>query len=314
MSVYANGRSIVHKGDNKTQTCPIPDVCKTPSPAGPVPIPYVNVAMDSDLDKGTKKVKIEDNSVALKSSNLKTSSGDEPGTAGGVVSSKNKGKLTWAVASNDVKFEGKGVVRFLDTCLHNGNTNNTGGQPNIGAQMMYGGTCPICGKTHGVHTDEESDQAAEELQQELDGPDHGLSNTKKKGLDKGKMMGAMVCKDAQGNKVTLKAYSGSVGKSTIDGYCPPVENPKPPSAYGLPNEEKANPPGSCAAPKLIQEAKKRGLEPVAMTEFWYGKSRTESNPKREKGHKYESCSTCQKVVPAMLCPDAPPEDEGGGGG
>ena len=34
-----------------------PDVCKTPSPAGPIPIAYPNVAMASQGQKGAKKVK-----------------------------------------------------------------------------------------------------------------------------------------------------------------------------------------------------------------------------------------------------------------
>ena len=120
-TVYANGRSIIHKGDGFVQTCPIPDVCKTPTPGGPVPIPYPNIAMDSDLADGAKKVTIEGNPPALDSSNLMTSTGDEAGTAGGgIISSKFKGKLTWVMGSVDIKFEGKGVVRFLDICMHNG--------------------------------------------------------------------------------------------------------------------------------------------------------------------------------------------------
>jgi len=37
-TVFANGRSIVHKGDGPTNTSAPPDVCKTPTPGGPVPI------------------------------------------------------------------------------------------------------------------------------------------------------------------------------------------------------------------------------------------------------------------------------------
>lgn len=108
-TVFANGRLILHAGDGLQHVAAPPDVCKTPSPAGPVPIPYVNVASDSDLADGTKSVTIAGKSVAIASSNLSTSTGDEPGTAGGIISSKNKGKLTWATASGDVCFEGKGV-------------------------------------------------------------------------------------------------------------------------------------------------------------------------------------------------------------
>lgn len=140
MSVFGNGRSILHKGDGRVQTSGTPDVCKTPSPGGPVTIPYPNIAKDSDLSDGTTSVKIEGNPVALQSSSLATSTGDEAGTAGGgVVSSKTKGKCTWVAASSTVMFEGKGVVRFLDTCLHNGNTSNAGGQPAQGAPGAGGG-------------------------------------------------------------------------------------------------------------------------------------------------------------------------------
>lgn len=102
MSVSANNRSVVHKGDNQINTAPAPDVCKTPSPGGPIPIPYPNIAMDSDLAKGSKKTKIEGNPIGHADANLSTSTGDEAGTAGGgIVSSKTKGKLTWTMTSTD---------------------------------------------------------------------------------------------------------------------------------------------------------------------------------------------------------------------
>ena len=124
--VYANGRTILHKGDGLTQTSGPPDVCKTPSPGGPVPILYPNAAMDRDLDKGSKHVKIAGNSVAHADANIRTSTGDEPGTAGGgVMSAKTKGKLTFGSTSIDVKVEGKGIACFLDVTHHNGNMFNT---------------------------------------------------------------------------------------------------------------------------------------------------------------------------------------------
>jgi hypothetical protein len=127
-SVFANGRSITHKGDGLVQTAVAPDVCKTPSPGGPIPIPYPNIAMNSDLDGAAETVLIEGNPTATKSSNLMLSTGDEAGSAGGgVVSSKIKGKMTWTDASPDIKAEGNGVVRFLDPTMHNGNTSNTSG-------------------------------------------------------------------------------------------------------------------------------------------------------------------------------------------
>ena len=57
--------------------------------------------------------------------------------------------------------------------------------------------------------------------------------------------------------------------------------------------------GECAAPKLLQEAYRQGLRPVAMGEFWWGAS-----PKgeiRHHGHFYPSCrSKCLPILTFML--------------
>ena len=153
MSVFANKRSITHKGDKHVNVCAPPDVCKTPSPGGPVPIPYINIAKTSDLSKGAKKVKIEGNPIAHASSNLMTSYGDEPGTVGGIISNKFKGKMTWKSYSLDVKAEGKGVVRFMDATMHNNNLGNSAfmeiGSPNYGTD--FEGACDVCGKPPEEH-------------------------------------------------------------------------------------------------------------------------------------------------------------------
>ena len=57
VTVGVNKLSVVHKSSNGVSIA-FPDVCKTPSPAGPIPIPYPNIAKSSDTAKGTKKVKI----------------------------------------------------------------------------------------------------------------------------------------------------------------------------------------------------------------------------------------------------------------
>lgn len=114
-----NHLSVVHK-DSGGVTIAFPDVCKTPSPGGPIPIPYPNIAMSSDTAAGSKSVKIDGNPVCLKDSNFKTSTGDEAGTAGGgVASNKTKGKAEFVNFSMDVKIEGKNVPRALDLMLHN---------------------------------------------------------------------------------------------------------------------------------------------------------------------------------------------------
>lgn len=118
VTVGVNQRSVVHKSSNGVTPC-FPDVCKTPSPAGPIPIPYPNIAMSSNTAKGAKKVKCDGKPVCVKDSNFKTSVGDEPGVAKGVISSKTKGKAEFILYSFDVKIEGKNVPRAFDLMLHN---------------------------------------------------------------------------------------------------------------------------------------------------------------------------------------------------
>ena len=86
VTVGVNFMSVVHKASGGV-TVVFPDVCKTPTPAGPVPVPYVNVAMSINLSEGSTTVKIMGFPVALASSSIAMSSGDEAGTAGGVISS-----------------------------------------------------------------------------------------------------------------------------------------------------------------------------------------------------------------------------------
>jgi hypothetical protein len=118
-SVGVNMLSVVNQDTNGT-TIAFPDVCKTPSPGGPIPIPYPNIAQSSDTDKGTKKVKVDGKPVCIADSNFKMSTGDEAGTAGGgVASNKTKGTAEFVNYSFDVSFEGKGVARSFDLMLHN---------------------------------------------------------------------------------------------------------------------------------------------------------------------------------------------------
>jgi len=152
VTVFANGNSIVHKGHGQTQLATAPDVCKTPSPGGPVPIPYPNMSPDSNLTNGAATVTIGGNPVANTDSQLSRSSGDEAGTAGGVVSSKNMGAFGWSAGSIDVEAEGKGVVRMLDPILTNGNAYNDVGITGGTKQLGYGDDAkcprPVCKLDH----------------------------------------------------------------------------------------------------------------------------------------------------------------------
>ena len=76
----ANKKEITHKSSQEATSAAFPDVCETPSPGGPIPIPYPNIAKSSDTSSGSKKVKIDGKEVAPKNSSYTKSTGDEPST------------------------------------------------------------------------------------------------------------------------------------------------------------------------------------------------------------------------------------------
>jgi hypothetical protein len=118
MPTFANGRGIAHGGSNGQSTV-MPDVCKTPAPGGPVPIPYPNLGRSSDTSNGPTTVTIEGKMPMVKGAQYCISSGDEAGTVGGVVSGSTKGPCEFMNYSFDVKFEGRNVCRLGDPLFHN---------------------------------------------------------------------------------------------------------------------------------------------------------------------------------------------------
>lgn len=101
-----------------------PDVCKTPSPGGPVPVPYPNVGMCPQAKGTAKKVKFQMKEVVTKKSKIPRSSGDEAGTAGGVVSGMNMGPVAFKKGSSKVKIEGQPCVHLTSMTGHNGSNAN----------------------------------------------------------------------------------------------------------------------------------------------------------------------------------------------
>ena len=98
-----------------------PDVCKTPAPpAGPLPIPYPNTAMLNQATKTSKKVLIVKKGAVTTKSEIPKTMGDEPGTAGGMVSGRNMDKLTFKQGSSKVSVEGAPLVYVTATTGHNG--------------------------------------------------------------------------------------------------------------------------------------------------------------------------------------------------
>lgn len=117
-TTFANSRGIVHKGSGG-QSIVFPDVCLTPTPVGPVPIPYPNIGKSSDTSEGPSTVKVDGEMPMVKGAKYSTSTGDEPGVVGGIISSRFKGTCEFMMYSFDVKFEGNNVCRLADPLYHN---------------------------------------------------------------------------------------------------------------------------------------------------------------------------------------------------
>jgi hypothetical protein len=307
--VHANGRSIVHAGDGLKHISAPPDVCKTPTPGGPQPVPYINVGNSSDLVKGSKRVKIGGKSIAIAGAELRCTLGNEPGTAGGgLVSGKTKGKAGWVAGlagSDNVFVEGKGVVRFLDSMMHNGNTWNTAFQCNGHTGFAYAddfdGLCPICEQgpdVHRIHEHESTAELANRLIHALREarPTAGKRPVTLKG--KGYMVAVMTCKcgqtwaamsgarthpgfvDVASRFATSRGHVATGGAVTMDQMW--AANGSRFSTTGRESFEKAwdktddenragtsgySMPGRCAAAKLLTVAS--GHLPVSMTERFF---------------------------------------------
>lgn len=131
VTIKVNGTvtSLVHKMSSGISTATIPDVCKTPSPGGPVPMPYPNIAQSATLADGTTTVKGDKAMAARKGSKFSLSNGDNAGVAGGVKSSTFMKEATWILYSFDVKMDGGNACRLTDKMFHNSeNAANLGGE------------------------------------------------------------------------------------------------------------------------------------------------------------------------------------------
>jgi len=118
VTTFANCRGIAHGGSNGMSPI-FPDVCKTPTPAGPIPIPYPNIGKSADTSSGPTSVTTDGQMPMTQDAKYMMSTGDEAGSAMGVISNKIKGVCEFMMYSFDVQFEGKNVCRLGDPLFHN---------------------------------------------------------------------------------------------------------------------------------------------------------------------------------------------------
>jgi hypothetical protein len=298
------------------------------------------------LADGSASVEVDGHPVALKGSYVSTSTGDEAGTAGGgLVSSKVQGRVVFLTASLDVRVEGQGVVRFLDTFLANANTGNTlglvYGDPRAVPPEQEGEepTCAACGKPFAEHPPglESSEEVRKEMRLLVREHQTAFKQMVAQRNDSGFMLGVLKCRTRDGRVVHLRAMSGMFNPASglaLDPtfqVSPGIDGGKLNKTMKLQEKrlaersrhgfdlkslkgksDTANRPGNCAAPRLLLYAMSRGWEPLEMVEQWFGPA-TET---REHGQDSPPCETCRKLVPVLLCEarqrarSEPTQDEG----
>jgi Toxin PAAR-like domain len=99
----------------------MPDVCKTPSPVGPVPIPYPNTAQLPMAVPPTASLKhlISMMPAHNMATMIPTSVGDNPGVAGGVVSQVVMGPARNTLGSFKVFTGGMPATKWLSPAMQN---------------------------------------------------------------------------------------------------------------------------------------------------------------------------------------------------
>jgi hypothetical protein len=116
-------------------TCMAPDVCKTPTPAGPVPIPYMIVAMLTTATKTSRKAKNTSKEIFTLKSRLTMCIGDQPGVTGGVVSNTFGGYCRPLMGNPMVLVDNMPVVET--THQFGMNCNGPEGPPNTIGMLAY---------------------------------------------------------------------------------------------------------------------------------------------------------------------------------
>ena len=114
---------------NNAMNMGLPDVCLTPTPAGPIPIPYPNISLTSTtLPPTTAMTILVDGTPALNLlSEIPLSNGDEAGVNLGVVSGMIMGPTQYIMGSETLFLEGVPAVKLTSETGQNGEMMNAPG-------------------------------------------------------------------------------------------------------------------------------------------------------------------------------------------
>lgn len=102
-----------------------PDVCLTPSPAGPVPVPYPNIAMGPMAVPNVPNILFMGTPAHNLGTTIPMTNGDNAGLATGVASGTVMGPSRHLTGAFSVLIKGMPASRLTSTSLQN-NTNAPG--------------------------------------------------------------------------------------------------------------------------------------------------------------------------------------------
>ncbi len=115
----------------------LPDVCLTPTPVGPIPIPYPNISTGSVANPATTALTVlTDGMPSLNQmSMITTSQGDNAGVNLGVASGMVMGPTEFILGSFTVFKEGAPAQRLTSMTGHNGLSMNCPGATLVPSQV-----------------------------------------------------------------------------------------------------------------------------------------------------------------------------------
>ena len=144
ITIGVNNLSVVHKSSNGV-TIAFPDVCKTPTPGGPIPIPYPNISQSDDMAAASKRTKVS----AIEKSADKAR---QPGLA----SAESVESTNVVLYSLEVKTEGRLHIRqtarkeFVTTATYvDGKGNKMPLREHALIKLANGDLCAICAAEDG---------------------------------------------------------------------------------------------------------------------------------------------------------------------
>jgi len=114
-----------------------PDVCNTPSPVGPIPIPYPNLAMGMTANPATacRKIYVSCMPAHNLGTQIPMSMGDNAGIAGGIASGMVMGPAKHMMGSFGVIYEGSPATKMTSPTGQNGMSLNAPGMTIVPSQF-----------------------------------------------------------------------------------------------------------------------------------------------------------------------------------